>query len=77
MVSKGASARVVIKLRSSATSGKTASIPIETFASNKNMGRILLRRSGETVAAGETRKHLSSAALADPLPTGIVMNLLD
>ncbi len=34
-------------------SGTTGAIPLETFKSNKEMGRILLRRGGETVAAGE------------------------
>jgi len=52
MISKGASARVQIKLRPSGSSAKRSSIPIETFASSKSMGRVLLRRGGETVAAG-------------------------
>lgn len=52
MVSKGASARVQIKLRPHGNSGKPARIPLETFAANKSMGRVLLRRAGETVAAG-------------------------
>ena len=55
MISKGASARVQIKLRPSGSSAKRSSIPIETFASSKSMGRVLLRRGGETVAAGECR----------------------
>ena len=28
-------------------------IPIEPFSVNKDMGRILIRRGGETIAAGE------------------------
>lgn len=52
MLSKGSSARVVIKLRSDASQGPTIGIPLEIFAVNKGMGRIALRRAGETVAAG-------------------------
>ena len=50
---KMSSAKVKITLR--ATSGPAArpvSIPLEPFAVNKEMGRILLRRGGETIAAG-------------------------
>ena len=52
MLSSGVSARVVVKLRSSQSSTNKAVIPIEPFSVNKAMGRILLRRGGETVAAG-------------------------
>ncbi|KAH7344847.1 P-loop containing nucleoside triphosphate hydrolase protein [Rhizoctonia solani] len=50
---KSSSAKVTISLR--AASGPTArpvSIPLEPFSVNKEMGRILLRRGGETIAAG-------------------------
>ncbi|KZT12882.1 uncharacterized protein LAESUDRAFT_639901 [Laetiporus sulphureus 93-53] len=53
---KNASAEVQISLRSAAMSGPSAKaqpIPIEPFAVNKDMGRILIRRGGETIAAGE------------------------
>ena len=55
VLTKGTSAEVRIVLRSTMVSGitSTARIPLETFAANKDMGRILLRRGGETVAAGE------------------------
>ena len=55
MLTKGTSAEVRIVLRSSMVSGilSTARIPLETFVANKDMGRILLRRGGETIAAGE------------------------
>jgi len=52
---KGSSARVRIAIRSSTISGpggRAMPIPIETFNANKDMGRILLRRGGETIAAG-------------------------
>ncbi|GAA6028258.1 hypothetical protein JCM8097_006943 [Rhodosporidiobolus ruineniae] len=50
MVTKNSSARVKIQLRP-AVGGRNA-IPIEPFAVNKGMGRVVLRRNGETVAAG-------------------------
>ena len=56
MLTKGTSAEVQIVLRSTVVSGisSTSRIPLETFAANKDMGRILLRRGGETIAAGES-----------------------
>lgn len=50
MLTKGTSARVHVQLRPP-TSGATRkmSIPLETFAANKSMGRILFRRGGETI----------------------------
>jgi len=53
-LTKGTSAEVQIVLRSIMISGisSTSRIPLETFAANKDMGRILLRRGGETIAAG-------------------------
>ena len=39
------------------SSGRSWSIPIETGAENKEMGRILIRRGGESVAAGATILH--------------------
>ncbi|GAA5828764.1 hypothetical protein JCM11251_005863 [Rhodosporidiobolus azoricus] len=50
MLTKNSSARVRIQLRPAA--GGRSSIPIEPFSVNKSMGRIVLRRNGETVAAG-------------------------
>lgn len=55
MLSKGASARVTVKVRTE------PGIPLEPFAANKGMGRIALRRQGETVAAG---------AFHSPVPIG-------
>lgn len=44
---------VEITLRSPAGSNaKSPVLPLETGASNKEMGRVLLRRGGETIAAG-------------------------
>jgi elongation factor 1 alpha-like protein len=56
VLAKSTSAEVQITLRSSTPSGpnaRTQPIPLEPFAVNKEMGRILLRRGGETIAAGE------------------------
>jgi len=44
-LSKGATATVRIKL-------ENRPIPLETFKDNKDLGRIMLRKGGETVAAG-------------------------
>ncbi|KAL5641145.1 hypothetical protein ACGC1H_001583 [Rhizoctonia solani] len=50
---KSSSAKVTISLRApSGPSARPASIPLEPFSANKEMGRILLRRGGETIAAG-------------------------
>ena len=53
VLTKGASAEVQITLRSAGGTGKAYSVPLETFAMNKEMGRVLIRRGGETIAAGE------------------------
>ena len=56
MLTKSTSAEVQIALRTSTLSGPTLAaraIPLETFATNKDMGRILIRRGGETIAAGK------------------------
>ncbi|GAA5983246.1 hypothetical protein JCM10908_000210 [Rhodotorula pacifica] len=52
MLTKGCSARVKVQLRNAASGGRSGAIPIEPFSVNKNMGRVLFRRNGETVAAG-------------------------
>ncbi|KNZ79571.1 HBS1-like protein [Termitomyces sp. J132] len=54
VLTKGISAEVKISLRSTTLSGSpmVRPVPLETFAANKDMGRILLRRGGETIAAG-------------------------
>ncbi|PPR03834.1 hypothetical protein CVT26_000832 [Gymnopilus dilepis] len=55
VLTKGSSAEVQITLRSTQLGGQSTSargIPLETFSTNKDMGRILLRRGGETIAAG-------------------------
>ncbi|KAJ1311279.1 hypothetical protein OPQ81_009777 [Rhizoctonia solani] len=50
---KSSSAKVTISLRAaSGPSARPTSIPLEPFSTNKEMGRILLRRGGETIAAG-------------------------
>ncbi|KAF8640104.1 hypothetical protein AX17_001340 [Amanita inopinata Kibby_2008] len=59
VLTKNMSAEVEITLRTTSMSGslsRVRSIPIEPFSANKDMGRILLRRGGETVAAGVVLK---------------------
>jgi elongation factor 1 alpha-like protein len=58
VLTKGLSADVQITLRSAGGTGKAYSVPLETFKTNKEMGRVLIRRGGETIAAG--RWHFSS-----------------
>ncbi|OCF36633.1 elongation factor 1 alpha-like protein [Kwoniella heveanensis BCC8398] len=60
VLQKGTTATVELTLRpnngngsSNSTSSKAPSIPLETTADNKEMGRVLIRRGGETIAAGE------------------------
>ncbi len=53
MLQKGVHAQVEITLRNATQSHRAASIPLETAARNKDMGRVLLRRGGETIGAGE------------------------
>ncbi|KAG8834576.1 Hsp70 suppressor, GTPase facilitates ribosomal subunit dissociation [Serendipita sp. 399] len=57
VLSKGMAAKIRITLRGgtiseSSTSSSVAKLPLETFKANKDMGRVLLRRNGETIAAG-------------------------
>ncbi|KAH7916812.1 P-loop containing nucleoside triphosphate hydrolase protein [Hygrophoropsis aurantiaca] len=58
VLTKGSSAEVEITLRAATLSGPSAvtrPIPLESFASNKDMGRILIRRGGESISAGEPK----------------------
>jgi elongation factor 1 alpha-like protein len=55
VLTKGTSAEVQIALRNTQVSGSATvarGIPLEMFTNNKEMGRILIRRGGETIAAG-------------------------
>jgi elongation factor 1 alpha-like protein len=55
VLTKGTSAEVQITMRQAAFAGagaRSIAIPLEPFAANKEMGRILIRRGGETIAAG-------------------------
>jgi translation elongation factor EF-1alpha len=56
VLTKGTSAEVQITIRQAAFAGagvRSAAIPLEPFSTNKEMGRILIRRGGETIAAGK------------------------
>lgn len=52
VLTKNVSAEVEISLRSTGNTVAPKGIPLEQFSTNKDMGRILLRRGGETIAAG-------------------------
>ena len=68
VLQKGVHAEVEISLRAPTQSSSTRApvIPLEPAHINKEMGRILMRRGGETVAAGK-----SSA-----VPTGVHSDLV-
>ncbi|KAK0231135.1 EF Tu GTP binding domain-containing protein [Armillaria fumosa] len=61
VLTKGVSAEVQIVLRSTSLSSSAPALPIplEPFSVNKDMGRILLRRGGETIGAGKGKEHLT------------------
>jgi elongation factor 1 alpha-like protein len=52
VLQKGTTAVVELTLRPPTGSTRYAVIPLETAKENKEMGRVLLRRGGETIAAG-------------------------
>lgn len=52
VLQKNVHATVEITLRAPTGSSRPAAIPLETAQENKEMGRVLLRRGGETIAAG-------------------------
>ncbi|KAF5363768.1 hypothetical protein D9756_000765 [Leucocoprinus leucothites] len=52
VLTKNVSAEVEISLRGAGSSIGTKGVPLEPFSVNKDIGRILLRRGGETIAAG-------------------------
>ncbi|KAF8592451.1 hypothetical protein K439DRAFT_1610256 [Ramaria rubella] len=55
VLTKLASAKIEVTVRSTimiGSSTQASPIPMESFKTNKEMGRVLLRRSGETIAAG-------------------------
>ena len=52
VLQKGVTALVEITLRTTPGAQKAATIPLEIASVNKEMGRVLVRRAGETIAAG-------------------------
>ncbi|KAJ7095088.1 EF Tu GTP binding domain-containing protein [Mycena belliarum] len=52
VVAKATSAKVQITLRGTDTISSARPIPLEPYTVNKAMGRILIRREGQTIAAG-------------------------
>lgn len=59
VLQKGAHATVELTLRATSASSRTPTLPLETAADNKEMGRVLIRRGGETIAAGVVLELLS------------------
>jgi len=62
VLSKGISAEVEIALRPVTWAGHSSTIrpiPLEPFSLNKDMGRILIRRAGETIGAGIVLKIIA------------------
>lgn len=53
VLQKGVTATVEITLRTTQNAGRAATMPLEISSENKEMGRVLIRRAGETIAAGE------------------------
>ncbi|KAF8332582.1 uncharacterized protein EI90DRAFT_3122344 [Cantharellus anzutake] len=51
VITKNASAKVQISLKATSVL-KQPVVPLELFVTNKELGRVLLRRAGETIAAG-------------------------
>jgi hypothetical protein len=54
---------------------RSSSIPLEPASRNKEMGRVLLRRGGETIGAGERPSFSGSALMCCLMSfyTGIVL----
>lgn len=78
VLTKLVSAEVQISLRAGTMSGLAPTvrpIPLEPFTTNKDMGRILIRRGGETIGAGELVMFSLPSLLAN-LITGIVLKIV-
>ncbi|KAK0568076.1 hypothetical protein OC861_002320 [Tilletia horrida] len=52
VLAKGVTALVRITVQAGGAAGQSRGIPVEDFKTNKDMARVLLRREGQTVAAG-------------------------
>lgn len=66
-------------MRLTGTAGGLKGIPLETFSANKDMGRILLRRGGETIAAGNDKTSRSCKTRSNCfffLCLGVVLEIL-
>lgn len=77
VLTKGTSAEVEISLRAGTLSGPALSarpIPLEAFSVNKDMGRILVRRGGETISAGKPLAIVAVKILNTLV--GIVQNII-
>lgn len=77
VLTKGTSAEIQIALRPSSVSnpGPARPIPLEPFSINKDMGRVLIRRGGETIAAGRLSYILMFSWLLMNGHTGVVLEI--
>ncbi|KAI0269328.1 EF Tu GTP binding domain-containing protein [Gloeopeniophorella convolvens] len=72
VLTKGASAEVQITIRPATFAGlgaRSTPIPLEPFSVNKEMGRILIRRGGETIGAGQWLMFYPSTDRSDATNT--------
>ena len=79
VLTKGASAEVQVAIRQATFGGsgtRSTVIPVEPFSTNKEMGRILIRRGGETIAAGKYTRQLSAFAHKRFCCLGIVLEIV-
>lgn len=70
VLQKGVTATVEITLRSTQNAGRPPTMPLETAKDNKEMGRVLIRRAGETIAAGTWPCRVLSTRLIDRCRAG-------
>jgi len=61
VLGRGVTAQVRITVQAGGAAGQSRGIPVEDFKTNKEMARILLRREGETVAAGIIAELVSTS----------------
>ncbi|EIW70184.1 hypothetical protein TREMEDRAFT_71549 [Tremella mesenterica DSM 1558] len=59
VLQKGTTATVELTFRPTGGSSKVPTLALETAAENKEMGRVLIRRGGETIAAGVVMEILA------------------
>ncbi|KAJ7507450.1 P-loop containing nucleoside triphosphate hydrolase protein [Mycena galericulata] len=74
VLAKASSAEVQVTLRATGSSNARP-IPLEPYAVNKAMGRILIRREGETIAAG-MYPHVFMGFYRSTAESGVIMEIV-